>query len=120
MGLHELPRESLSWGAKNYSRATFFVFWRTHLVDRYLSYFPVKKFEEKALCDTYTLPTAEILSGKNARALVSMVLYLKQAWKAFQPERARQVLISPACFLKNCYFNWDLVFKQLKSGIISI
>jgi len=43
----------------------------------------------------------------------------KQAWKAFQPERARQVLISPACFLKNCYFDWDLVFKQLKSGIIN-
>ena len=26
----------------------------------------------------YTLPTAEILSGKNARAWVSMVLYLKK------------------------------------------
>ena len=27
---------------------------------------------------TYTLPTAEILSGKNAQAWVSMVLYLKK------------------------------------------
>ena len=26
----------------------------------------------------YTLPTAEILSGKNVRAWVSMVLYLKK------------------------------------------
>ena len=29
----------------------------------------------------YTLPTAEILSGKNARAWVSMVLYLKKLIK---------------------------------------
>ena len=29
----------------------------------------------------YTLPTAEILSGKNARAWVSMVLYLKKEMK---------------------------------------
>ena len=43
----------------------------------------------------------------------------EQAWKAFQPERARQVLISPVCFLNNCYFKWDLFFKQLKSGIIN-
>ena len=29
----------------------------------------------------YTLPTAEILSGKNVRAWVSMVLYLKKQMK---------------------------------------
>ena len=29
----------------------------------------------------HTLPTAEILSGKNEQALVSMVLYLKNKWK---------------------------------------
>ena len=32
---------------------------------------------EFAGVNSYTLPTAEILSGKNVRAWVSMVLYLK-------------------------------------------
>ena len=32
-------------------------------------------------CMPNTLPTAEILSGKNARAWVSMVLYLKKLMK---------------------------------------
>ena len=29
--------------SKNFSRATFFVFWGTHLVDRFLSYLAVKQ-----------------------------------------------------------------------------
>ena len=40
------------WGwftySKNFSRATFFVFWGTHLVDRYLSYLPVKQIWRKS------------------------------------------------------------------------
>ena len=34
--------------SKNFSRATFFVFWGTHLVDRYLSYLPVKQICRKS------------------------------------------------------------------------
>ena len=33
---------------------------------------------ELKILECYTLPTAEILSGKNVRALVSMVSYLKK------------------------------------------
>ena len=29
--------------SKNFSRATFFVFWGTHLVDRFLIYLPAKQ-----------------------------------------------------------------------------
>ena len=36
--------------SKHFSRATFFVFWGTHLVDRFLSYLPVNKFGEKVQC----------------------------------------------------------------------
>ena len=37
--------------SKNFSKATFFVFWRTHLVDRYLSYLPLKQIWRKsAVC----------------------------------------------------------------------
>ena len=33
---------------KNFSMAIFFVFWGTHLVDRYLSYLPVKQICRKS------------------------------------------------------------------------
>ena len=33
--------------SKNVSRDTFFVFWGTHLVDRFLSYLPVKQIWRK-------------------------------------------------------------------------
>ena len=36
---------------------------------------------KKRLCIMFTLPIAEILSGKNVRAWVSMVLYLKKLMK---------------------------------------
>ena len=41
---------------KNFSMAIFFVFWGTHLVDRYLSYLPVKQILEKAQCDGFSFP----------------------------------------------------------------
>ena len=34
--------------SKNFSRATFFVFWVTQLVDRYLSYLPLKQIWRKS------------------------------------------------------------------------
>ena len=34
--------------SKNFSRATFFVFWGTHLVDTFLSYLPVKQIWRKS------------------------------------------------------------------------
>ena len=34
--------------SKNFSRATFFVFWGTHLVHIYLSYLPVKQIWRKS------------------------------------------------------------------------
>ena len=34
--------------SKNFSRATFFVFWRTHLVGIFLSYLPVKQIWRKS------------------------------------------------------------------------
>ena len=40
--------------------------------------FTVRKTDFDCPNDQSTLPTAEILSGKNARAWVSMVLYLKK------------------------------------------
>ena len=39
------------------------------------------KKDSKSIPLHFTLPTAEILSGKNARAWVSMVLYLKKQMK---------------------------------------
>ena len=36
--------------SKNFSRATFFVFWSTQMVDIYLSYQPVKQILYKAKC----------------------------------------------------------------------
>ena len=40
--------------SKNFSRATFFVFWGTHLVDRFLSYLPMKQIWRKsAVCVCY-------------------------------------------------------------------
>ena len=42
--------------SKKFSRATFFVFWQTHLVDRFLSYLPVKQIWRKsAVCMYYIL-----------------------------------------------------------------
>ena len=37
--------------SKNFSRTTFFVFWRTHLVDMFLSYYETN-FEDKVQCDS--------------------------------------------------------------------
>ena len=45
----------------------------------------------------YTLPTAEILSGKNARAWVSMVLYLK---KDMKNKKLKQKKKNPGCRLE--------------------
>ena len=41
---------------KTFSRATFFVFWGTHLVDRYLSYLPVKQIWRKSTVCMFAVP----------------------------------------------------------------
>ena len=48
--------------SKTFSRATFFVFWGTHLVDRYLSYLLVKQICRKTQCATVMQVNSKLVS----------------------------------------------------------